>query len=98
MHCCALVVDLHLPDAHSLKAKRATLSPILEGARRRHRVAAAEVAHQDRWQRSELAFASVAASPRQVTEVLDAVDRFVWSFPEVEVAGSWRRWTDDEEE
>ena len=74
------------------------LTGILDGARRRHRVAAAEVDHQDRWQRSELAFAAVGSSVHQVAEVLDAVERFVWSFPEVEVVDAWRRWLDDEED
>ena len=97
MHASVLVVDLHLPMPASLKEKRAVITPILDGARRRHRVAAAEVDHQDRWQRSELAFAAVGSSPRQVTEVLDAVERFVWSFPEVEVIDSHRSWLEEED-
>ena len=48
-------------------------------------MAAAEVGAQDKWQRAELGVAAVAASATHVTEVLDAVERFVWSFPEVEV-------------
>jgi len=95
---CVLVFDLRLPLADSLKAKRAVITPILEGARRRHRVAASETGLQDEWRRSELAFATVASSETQAREVLDAVDRFVWSFPEVEVVESWRRWVDDEED
>jgi len=74
------------------------ISPILQGAHRRHHVAVAEVGRQDDHHRSELAFATVGSSVGQVREVLDAVDRFVWSFPEVEVLDSWRRWTDDDEE
>jgi len=93
-----LVVDLHLPVAGSLKAKRAVITPMLEGARRRHRVAVSEVGHQDQWRRSELAFAAVASSETQAREILDAVERFVWSFPEVEVVDAWRRWIDDEED
>ncbi len=98
MHASVLVFDLHLPLADSLKAKRAVITPILEGARRRYRVAVSEVGSQDRWQRSELAFATVASSETQAREVLDAVERFVWSFPEVEVVGSWRRWLENEED
>jgi uncharacterized protein YlxP (DUF503 family) len=93
-----LVVDLHLPVTDSLKAKRAVITPILEGARRRHRVAVTEVDHQDRWQRSELAFATVASSEAQAREVLDAVERFVWSFPEVEVIAARRSWLDEAED
>ncbi len=98
MFACVLVVDLHLPATASLKDKRAVITPILDGARRRHRVAVAEVGHQDRWQRSELAFATVASSERQAREILDAVERFVWSFPEVEVSSARRSWLDDEED
>jgi uncharacterized protein YlxP (DUF503 family) len=93
-----LVVDLHLPLPGSLKEKRATITPILEGARRRMRVAVSEVAHQDEHRRAELAFATVASSEGQAREVLDAVERFVWSFPEIEVVDAWRRWLDDEED
>lgn len=98
MFASVLVVDLHLPATGSLKAKRSVITPILEGARRRHRVAVAEVGHQDRWQRSELAFATVAASESGARQVLDAVERFVWSFPEVEVVGARRSWLDEAEE
>lgn len=61
------------------------IKPILEGARRRYSVAAAEVALQDKWQRATLGFAAVAGSPGHVSDVLAEVERFVWSFPEVEV-------------
>lgn len=98
MFACALVVDLHLPDPRSLKDKRAVITPILDGARRRHRVAASEVGYQDRWQRSELAFATVASSESNAREVLDAVERFVWSFPEVEVIATRRSWLDEEDD
>ena len=98
MFACVLVVDLRLPLADSLKAKRAIITPILEGARRRHRVAVSEVGFQDEWRRSELAFATVASSETQAREVLDAVDRFVWSFPEVEVLAGRRSWLDEEED
>ncbi|MBV8980936.1 MAG: DUF503 domain-containing protein [Acidimicrobiia bacterium] len=68
-----------------MKEKRALIKPILEGARRRYQVAAAEVGYQEKWQRADLGFAAVAGSSSHVTEVLQSVERFVWSFPEVEV-------------
>lgn len=97
MFASVFVADLHLPLPNSLKAKRAVITPILEGARRRFKVSTAEVGFQDQWKRSELAFATVASSETQAREVLDTVERFVWSFPEIEVVESWRRWVDDEE-
>ena len=70
------------------------IKTILEGAARRFGVAAAEVDHQDKWQRAALGFASVAGTESHVRDVLDAVERFVWSFPEIEVVESELRWMD----
>ena len=86
--------DLHLPTCHSLKEKRAVIKPILDGARHRYSVAASEVGYQDKWQRAELGVATVAPTPAHAGEVLDAVERFVWSFPEVEVLEAERTWAD----
>lgn len=95
MHAAAVRFDLHLPHAHSLKDKRAIIRPILEGCRRRYQVAAAEVDHQDAWQRAGLAVSTVSGTAGQVAAVLDRVERFVWSFPEVEVLGAECRWLEE---
>jgi len=96
MHVLALRVSLYLPEARSLKAKRGLVKPIVEGARRRYRVAASEVGHQDDWHRAELGFATVTASVRQAEEVIGEVERFVWSSPEVEVVRADRSWLEED--
>jgi uncharacterized protein YlxP (DUF503 family) len=95
LHCCALRIDLHIPDSGSLKEKRKVVKHLVETAKRRYGVAAAEVGYQDRWQRAELGFAAVADSQAHVGDVLDAVERFVWSHPEIEVTGQHRAWLED---
>ena len=92
MHAAALEVDIRLPQSTSLKDKRAVLRSVLDGARHRYRVASAEVGHQDLRQRAVLGFAAVAGSPAHVTQLLDEVERFVWSFPELEVLATDRTW------
>ena len=92
MHVGAVCLDLHIPHSHSLKEKRAVVRPILEGIRNRYSCAAAEVDHHDQWQRCAVGVAVVGASAGHVEEVLDAVERFVWSFPEIEVVGNERSW------
>jgi uncharacterized protein YlxP (DUF503 family) len=94
VHVLTLQLELRLPLADSLKAKRAIITPIVEGARRRYQVASSEVDHQDEWRRATLGFAAVSGSARHCDEVIDAVDRFVWSFPEIEVLDTTRRWLD----
>jgi uncharacterized protein YlxP (DUF503 family) len=88
-------MELHLPSARSLKDKRATLRPILDGARRRYSVAAAEVGRQDAWHFATVGMAAVSGSASHAREILDSVERFVWSFPEIEVSSASRNWMSD---
>ena len=66
--------------------------PILDGARSRFRVSSAEVGGLDRWQRVEVGFALVSVAPHQASAIMDEVEGFVWSFPEVEVLFAERSW------
>lgn len=94
MHVLALRLEVHVGEAHSLKQKRSVVRTVLDGARRRYRVAAAETGHQDKWQRAELGFAAVSSARGHAEQVLDEVERFVWSFPEIEVLGAERSWVE----
>jgi hypothetical protein len=94
VHVLALSVELHLPQSRSLKDKRAVVKSMTEGARQRYAVAAAETAHQDTWQRAELGFACVSGSTGHASDVIDEVERFVWSFAGAEVVGTWRTWVE----
>ena len=96
MHVAALSIDLHIPEARSLKAKRSVVKPIVEGLRRRFHVAVAEVDHQDQWQRAGIGVAAVASSPAHVADILDEVERWVWSNPDVQVLSMERTWLDGE--
>lgn len=87
-----LEVDVRIAHARSLKDKRQVVKGLLEGSRRRFGVSAAEVGGQDTWQRAVLGFAVVASSARQAEQVIDAVDDFVWSHPEIEVLDAERTW------
>ncbi|CAN5526115.1 DUF503 family protein [soil metagenome] len=88
----AMEVDIRIEHARSLKDKRQVVKGLLEGSRRRFGVSAAEVGGQDTWQRAVLGFAVVASTARQADEVMDSVDAFVWSHPELEVLSAERSW------
>ncbi len=96
MHVAAVRFELFIPDCHTLKQKRAVVRPIVDGLRRRYRVASAEVGMLDKWQRADVGVAVVAATEAHVLDVLGEVERFVWSFPEVQVLGSYRSWLEEE--
>ncbi|MFL5547915.1 MAG: DUF503 domain-containing protein [Gemmatimonadales bacterium] len=69
--------ELHLPACHSLKEKRGVLKPLTTGLRRSLNVSVAETAHQDLWQRAEIACAAIGSARTLVDETLRAADRMV---------------------
>ena len=75
--------------------RRGVIKPIVEGARRRFGVASAEVDGGDSWQRATLGFAAVSNSVHHATEVIDDVERFVWSSPGIQVLSSRRLWLEE---
>jgi uncharacterized protein YlxP (DUF503 family) len=72
-----LVIDLHFPDAGSLKAKRKELSSIKAQLQTRMHVAVSETAHQDLWQRATLTAALTGGSLQQLETAADTVERWV---------------------
>ena len=69
--------ELHLPGCSSLKEKRSVLKPVLAALRQKCNVSVAETAHQDLWQRAEIACAAVGSDRRVVEETLRLADRIV---------------------
>jgi hypothetical protein len=88
----ALRVELHLPHAQTLKDRRQVVKSILDKARQRFGVSAAEIGFQESAQRAALGFAVVASSAKQAEEIIAEVDRLVWSYPEAEVSIVERSW------
>ena len=97
MHVAMVRFQLHIPESRSLKQKRAAVKPVVEGLRHRFSLSVAEVDHQDKWQRSTIGLAVVSGSRAHAAEVVDAVERWVWSRPDVEVSQFERLWTDFED-
>jgi uncharacterized protein len=97
MHAAVIGCDIHIPQSRSLKEKRSVIRHILDTARNRYGVSASEVQFQDLWQRAELGFACIGPDAPHVRDVLDSVERFVWSQPEIEVSAVTWHWleTDD---
>ncbi len=88
-------IDLHVPGAQSLKQKRSVLTSIIRHLDQMHGVGAAEVDHHDTWQRTTIGASAVGASVSHVRSVMDSVDRYVWSRPEVDVLEINRSWWED---
>ena len=77
MHVAVRRWELHLEGCHSLKEKRGVLKPLTAALRRSCNVSVAETAHQDLWQRAEIACAALGSDRRVVEETLRAADGLV---------------------
>lgn len=88
--------ELRLPGVRSLKEKRSRVRPIVDRVRHRHHLSVAEVGRQDDHGRAVIQVAVVASSQAVAEEVLDGIDRLVWSADGIEVTEAERRWLDED--
>ncbi len=72
-----LRIELHFPDAGSLKAKRSELNAVKAGLQQRFGAAVSEVAHQDTWQRSTLLASVCAGSEGRAAGHADSIGRWL---------------------
>jgi len=72
-----LVIDVHFPDAGSLKGKRRELSSLKAQLRTRLGVAVAETGHQDLWQRSTLTATLVSGDMATLSSAVERVERWL---------------------
>ena len=70
-----LTLELHLPQAHSLKEKRFVVRKIKDRLRARFNVAVAELDHQDLWQRAVLGVVSISSDRKALETLFEAVQR-----------------------
>lgn len=69
--------ELFIPASGSLKDKRQVLRRVTTAVQQRLRVAIAEVAHQDLWQRSALGVACVAESTSHCRKLLQEIEKTI---------------------
>jgi len=72
-----LVIDLHFPDAGSLKGKRKELSSIKAQLHGRLGAAVAEVDHHELWQRARLTAALTGGSLAKLSAAVDNLERWL---------------------
>jgi uncharacterized protein YlxP (DUF503 family) len=81
VHVGILQVVLHVPDAHSLKDKRRIVKGLLDRARARFEVAAAEVDDQDVWQSTVLGFACVSNETKHAADRMNKLLDWIRATP-----------------
>lgn len=84
----AALVEIHIHDSQSLKAKRGVVRSIVQRIRNRFNVSVAEVAGQDTWQRAVLGIASVGNDAVAMRSLLERIVDFVEDLHLAEVTNS----------
>jgi len=72
-----LTLELHFPEAHSLKEKRHHLRSAKAQLQNRVGASVAEVDHHDLWQRSRITVACVARESHELERLLDDAERWL---------------------
>jgi uncharacterized protein len=68
-----LIIEIHIPDARSLKDKRQVLRSLKDTLRAHFNVAVAELDHQDLWQRSRVGVISISGDAKHLEESMSAI-------------------------
>ncbi|MBU6364161.1 MAG: DUF503 family protein [Acidobacteria bacterium] len=85
-----LTVDLHLPEAQSLKQKRREVLRVKQGLARHVGATVAEVDHHDLWQRCRISLAVVAREAGEAAEQIERASRRLATDPEWQVMSEQR--------
>ena len=84
-----LTLDIHIPDAHSLKDKRMVVRRLKDRLRSNFNVSVSEVEHQELWQRSQISVVTVGSDDSLVQKTLaQALDDAERSTPECMIQGA----------
>jgi uncharacterized protein YlxP (DUF503 family) len=84
-----LSVELHFPEAGSLKGKRKYVKSAKAQLQHRFGAAVAEVDYHDLWQRAQLTLSCVTRDYREAEQLLDEAERYL-SSQEFELVRSTR--------
>lgn len=72
-----LSVELHFPEAGSLKGKRKHVKSAKAQLQNRFGVSVAEVDHHELWQRARLTMSCVTREYREAEQLLDEAERYL---------------------
>lgn len=74
-----LVLDFHIPAAHSLKEKRRVLKSIIERVKARYNVSVAEVDKQDVWQAATVGIVMISNDKAVIDRTFSGILRLAES-------------------
>jgi len=83
-----LTLELHVPEANSLKSKRAVVKSLIDRIKNKFNVSVAEVDAQNLWQRCIIGIAFVSNETVMINRVFEKIRTLVLSTHSVELIDS----------
>jgi len=83
-----LTLDLHIPEANSLKTKRMVIKSLIDRVKNKFNVSIAEVDAQNLWQRSVIGISMVANETLIINKVFEKIRTLVYETHSVELIDS----------
>ena len=83
-----LTLDLHIPEANSLKSKRMVIRSLIERIKNKFNVSIAEVDAQNLWQRSIIGIAYVSNETVMINRVFEKIRTQINNTHSVELINS----------
>ncbi len=78
-------IELHIPDANSLKGKRQVLKSLKDKIRLKFNVSIAEVDENELWQKAILGVSCIGNGNSHINAMLDKVIDFIEGIPAVQL-------------
>jgi hypothetical protein len=83
-----LTLDLHIPEANSLKSKRAVVKSLIDRIKNKFNVSIAEVDAQNLWQRCIIGIAFVSNETVMINRVFEKIRTLILNINSVELLDS----------
>jgi len=92
MHILLINLNLHIPNAHSLKEKRKQIKSLKDRLSHRFNASVAEVDELDNWQKSVIALCLLSNDKSYLDKQYSLVEARVLEYTELELISIDRQW------
>jgi uncharacterized protein len=92
MHILLIKLNLHIPNAHSLKEKRKQIKSLKDRLSHRFNASVAEVDMLDSWQKSVIGLCLLSNDKSYLDKQYSLIEQLVLEYAELELISADREW------
>lgn len=92
MHILLITLNLHIPNAHSLKEKRKQIKSLRDRLSHRFNASVAELDKLDNWQQSVIGVCLLSNDKSYLDKQYNLIENVVFEYTELELVAADREW------